>query len=308
MIPILIVAFNRPEKLKILLESLSASKPPVVMLAVDGPREGVTSDLLLVEDTQKLVESIDWNCVIETRFRDRNLGLRSAYVDAVDWAMSRYGSAVIVEDDVIAGPQFYQYVATGLAHFQKEKNIAQINGYNHVPTAALVSPDNSSRLSIYPTSYAWGTWNHAWAKYDPKMEWGMNVSLAELRKTTTGSSVSAAKWKMNFKNAYYERVNTWDYFWVSSIWEQGWMSVTPNRNLVQYNGFDDGTHTRIKRKNKQPPLEFLSLQNSLGTPIYDEQSDKWISKNVHKDVALGLVETASASLVLGIIKKRKDRS
>ena len=307
MIPILIIAFNRPEKLKILIESLRVSEPPIVMLAVDGPREGFPNDLQLVANTQKVIEDIDWNCIIETRFRSQNLGLRTAYVDAVDWAMSRYGSAVIVEDDVIAGPQFYPYVAAGLTHFQNEKSIAQINGYNHVPTAALSTPDGSSRLSIYPTSYAWGTWDHAWAKYDPKMEWGMNVSISELKTTTTRSSISAVKWKMNFKNAYYERVNTWDYFWVASIWEQKWMSVTPNRNLVQYNGFDDGTHTRIKRKNTQPPLESLAFQDKFETLIYSEPSDKWISQNVHKDKPLGLIETAAASLALGLIKKRNNR-
>jgi len=64
MVPVLIVAFNRPEKLKNLLESLRASAPPVVMLAVDGPREGISSDNQLVANTQKMVEIIDWKCVI----------------------------------------------------------------------------------------------------------------------------------------------------------------------------------------------------------------------------------------------------
>ena len=307
MIPILVIAFNRPEKLKNLLESLRASAPPVVMLAVDGPREGISSDIQLVANTQKMVEIIDWKCVIETRFRDQNMGLQRAYVDAVNWAMSRYGAAVIVEDDVIAGPQFYPYVAAALVRYEKEKDIGTINGYNHVPIAVLSSPDDVSRLSIYPTSYAWGTWAHTWAKYDPQLEWGMNVSLSDLQEIT-GSRISAAKWKMNFKNAYHRRVDSWFYLWVSSMWEQNWMAVTPNRNLVQYDGFEGGTHTRIKRKNKQPPIETLSFQDFSQQLIYKPQMDEWTSKNMNRDTPFGLIETAAASLALGIIKTKNLRN
>ena len=86
------------------------------------------------------------------------------------------------------------------------------------------------------------------------------------------------------------------------------MAVTPNRNLVQYDGFEGGTHTRIKRKNKQPPIETLSFQNMPEQMIYNQQMDRWTSKNMNRDTPFGLIETAAASLALGIIKTKNLRN
>ena len=296
-IPLLIIAFNRPGKLTLLLDSLRESEPPLILLAVDGPRPNYPDDLMLVQETQEALKFVTWKCQIETRFRDSNMGLRRAYVDAVSWAISRYGCTVVVEDDVIAGPQFYEYVSTMLRRHSDDYKISQINGYNHIPERYLTDRSTDSRLTRYPTSYAWGTWERAWCNYDPELKWGLETSVGELAEITK-SRVAALRWKMNFANAYSGRVDTWDYFWVASIWENNQLVVSPNRNLVQYNGFEDGTHTRRKRKNTQPPIELLEYNQKYQPTVYLEKDDVWISRHVFNDTTIGLLETAAASLIL----------
>jgi glycosyltransferase involved in cell wall biosynthesis len=304
-IPLLIIAFNRPEKLIQLLHSLRESEPPLILLAVDGPRPDNPNDLALVRETQEALKFITWNCKIETRFRETNMGLRRAYVDAVNWAISQYGRSVVVEDDVVAGPQFYEYVSRMLRRYSDEFKISQINGYNHIPARCLADNSRGSRLTRYPTSYAWGTWDRAWKNYDPELKWGLEIPIGKLAEITE-SKIAALRWKANFLNAYSGRVDTWDYFWVASIWQNNQLVVSPNRNLVQYNGFEDGTHTRRKRKNTQPPIETLEYDDNNVLGAYSKQDDFWISKHVFNDTTIGLMETAAASLILEFSRMFKN--
>ena len=164
-----------------LLQSLAPLKPKLILLAVDGPRKNRDNDAELVRQTQELASGITWDAEIRTRFRDSNLGLRRAVVDAVTWANSEYGRVIVLEDDVRAGPQLIEFLNHNLIRHHESSKIAHINGYNLVPTAHLTNPNNASRLTIYPESYAWATWDRAWKKYDDDMTWAKNASLGDIK-------------------------------------------------------------------------------------------------------------------------------
>ena len=51
-------------------------------------------------------------------------------------------------------------------------------------------------------------------------------------------------WEMIFNRVYANEINTWDYYWVCSVWKQRGLTATPNQNLVSNIGFGrDSTHT-----------------------------------------------------------------
>ncbi len=84
------------------------------------PKNNRPNDADMVRHTQGLVSEINWDAEIRTRFRDSNLGLRGAVVDAVTWANSEYGKVVVLEDDVRAGAQLLEFLNHNLnTHQQK---------------------------------------------------------------------------------------------------------------------------------------------------------------------------------------------
>jgi hypothetical protein len=304
--PMLIIAFNRPHKLRQLIGSLRSSRPPLVMIAVDGPRAHIPSDDSLVRETQSVVSEIDWPCKIYTRFREANLGLQTAYVDAVNWAMSEFGETIVIEDDVIAGPELYEFLNLSLGQFRNDHSIGQINGYNFAPIHALSEPNYSRRVTRYPTSYCWASWSRSWNLIDLSIGWGQSVSLTDLA-VHTGSRLSAAMWKMNFRNAVTGRVDTWDYAWVASLWENNLQIVSPNRNLCLYNGFNEGTHTRRSANTEQ--LEIASI-SELETSIHlgvDDKADSWQRQSIYRETPFGLLEKGAASIALELEKRSQKR-
>ena len=285
-----------------LIQSLAPLKPELILLAVDGPRSSRPNDANLVRQTQELASEITWDAEIRTRFRNSNLGLRRAVVDAVTWANNEYGRVIVLEDDVRAGPQLLDFLIHNLVKHEKHLEIAHINGYNLVPMDHITNPGEASRLSIYPESYAWATWERAWTKYDDDMGWAKNLSISEL-KIICGSNVGALRWNQNFSDAANERIDTWAYRWLASMWEHRWLTISPNRNLSNYLGTEQGTHTRRRVKWSELEIEELSTQySSARQNSIDARADSWIGKYIFKENYYGVFEGFLASTALNILK------
>jgi len=303
--PVLLLGYNRPQQLAGLIKSLEPYKPKLILIAVDGPRALKPNDAELVRQTQETLSLISWNAEVLTRFRESNVGLRNAVVDAVTWATTTYGNAIVIEDDVRVGPELLEYMNHNLYKFRNESKIAHINGYNLVPVEHISNPNEQSRLSIYPESYAWATWDKAWQKYDDDLTWAKNSSLMEL-KSIVGSTLGAIRWKQNFADAASERIDTWAYRWLASMWSHKLLMVSPNQNLVTYTGQVQGTHTRRKTPWNELPIQPLTTDSTSTSPTItkpDPEADKWLAKNIFKESPFGLAAGLTASIALEIIKR-----
>lgn len=311
MTPLLVLGYNRPELLLQLLNSIKSNPPEVLLIALDGPIASDVSDLIKVSKCIEHIESQQWAPEVITKFRSEHLGLRSAVTDAITWAMNLYGRAIIVEDDIIIGPQFLEYMTFMLNKHEGDSTIAQVNGYNEVPPEILTPLTSASRMSKYPTSCAWGTWKSRWEKYDDDLKWGNEVSLADLA-NQVGSRFGAIKWKINFSDAAKFRVDSWAIRWVSTIWSHDLYTIYPNRNLVFHDGRKGGTHTRTQPKWDE--LAISSLENALWEkkPLSVEESSKscyWLQRNVFSETVSGIIRGFIFSKILQLrnLSKRKCR-
>jgi hypothetical protein len=306
--PVLLVGYNRPDKFIQLIESLRLSKPSKILIAIDGPKSQNLQDELRVSEVLSAVNKIDWTDDIEIRKRPHNLGLRVAMIDAVSWAVSREGKVIVVEDDVIVGPNFTNFCNYTLSKFKDDHSVGQINGWNQVPYEIPKSKNKICRLSLYNTSYAWATWADRWELYDDNLTWATSKSIKEMR-NITGSFRSSIQWRINFKNAQELLVDSWSYRWLATMWSHGMSSVTPNSNLITYDGHLDGTHTRTKRREFNNKVDEVSQFESLqiNDPIeLDRDAEEWLRKVYFDDSIKGLIKTIGARQVLKLLKKIKE--
>jgi len=307
-IPVLLLGYNRPDKLRQLISEISATKPPIVLIGIDGPSPFRKLDNDLVRQTEAVVESIDWNAKIQTRFRATNLGLRLAVTDSVSWAISEYGKVIVLEDDCKPGRQFISFASHMLNVFEHVDDVAHINGYNIVPPKNLSHPDLSIRLTRFPESYAWATWDRAWSHYDDSLEWALNCPLEELV-AITGTIVSALRWRLTFRDAQRGRIDTWAYRWLATMWSHQWKMIAPNVNLVQYDGFSGGTHTLRNAKWSELPLGDINLENAadlLEEATQDSEADKWLGKLLFGESIRGFFEGIAASCAMETIRLSKN--
>jgi len=298
--PILIIGFNRPESLRTLLQSLKPYNPALLLVCIDGPRLGNPIDIDLVHQCRQLVNGISWVRQIETLFRDTNIGLRASVVDAVNRATDKYGRVIVIEDDVEIGPNFLPYMETMLKVFEDDDSVAHINGYNVIPRRRLTEPDETSRFTRYVESFAWATWQRAWRSYDDSMAWANLASLRNLA-DLLGSRSAAIRWKLNFADVASQRIDSWAYRWMASIWANDMKILSPNENLVRYTGWENGTHTSRAAKWTELPVvpkrdEFIESLDFCGE--IDRRADRWLGRSVFSETPLGVLEGLGISALL----------
>ena len=307
--PLLVLGYNRPEKTIQLINQLRTLEPQTILFAVDGPKFGNSIDELKVREVKQAVAAIDWNCSVETRFRDSNLGLRRAVVDSVEWAIDRFGCVTVIEDDALPGPEFIRYSEFMLDRYKFEDGIAHVNGYNIAPPHSLSSREMQNRISIYPASYAWSTWDRAWKHFDSTLEWGSSVSIDELTRIT-GSLIGALKWKLNFLDAKAERIDTWAYRWIASMWSKNFKTIGPNINISSYHGWSDGTHTRSRSTWQQLAISEINWDALLAEKMplaADKSAEHWLSDNVYSENLKGLIRGLFASVALHFLSLKNTK-
>lgn len=162
--PVLLLAFNRPDRLRRVIDALRPQAPGRVYVAVDGPRPGVESDAARVAATQAIVGEIDWACEISTLFREQNLGCGRAVSSGITWFFEHEDSGVILEDDLIPGPDFLAYCDALLEQYRHDERVFAVSGCNLVPPDRITAP-GSYRFSGITHIWGWATWKRAWQHY-----------------------------------------------------------------------------------------------------------------------------------------------
>ncbi len=83
--------------------------------------------------------------------------------------------------------------------------------------------------------------------------------------------------------------------------------LAPNRNLVAYSGWTDGTHTRRKPKWTELPIKdihFTDKETSIEHVMLDATADAWLGEKVFGESLFGLAEGVAATMAMSLLKHR----
>lgn len=246
-VPILLIAFNRPEQTARVLAAIKAIRPCRLYVACDGPRKHVPADSLSVQRVRKILTSVDWECHVETLFQDDNLGCNHGPRAAIDWFFTYEERGIILEDDCLPSPSFFNFCSWGLRAFDSESEVMAITGTNICPH---LSYSGDYWVSKYPLMWGWASWRRAWKLHDPDMaEWSrLRSRFLWLLNLGIGGLPFAITWLRLLNKTFRagKSATWWDIQWIFSCWINSGVTVSPKVNLVSNIGFDGaGTHTNF---------------------------------------------------------------
>jgi hypothetical protein len=246
--PILLLVFNRPDKVRKLIARLAEIKPAYLYISADGPRANVPGDQAKCEEVRDLFSKLPWECEIHTNFSEKNLGCMNGPVTGITWFFEHVTEGIILEDDCIPHPSFFPFVTKLLSTYEHDDRIMHISG-----TSFLTSNESTPEMPYYFSKIAhgwgWATWRRAWAKFDISMS---NIPKLEQKLTQEKTFLykkHATFWTHLFK--YVQRTaplsGIWDAQWEYSVLLHDGICITPTINLVENVGFDsEATHTKDK--------------------------------------------------------------
>jgi len=241
-VPVLLLAWRRPDRTKRVIEALRAAAPTSLYVACDGARTGEARMSAQVREVRKLVEEeVDWPCELRTLYRDDNLGCRGAVSGAISWFFEQVEEGIVLEDDVVPGRSFFPFCAELLERYRDDTRVGVITADNFQTRPPR---DGASYyFSIYNHCWGWASWRRAWRHYDAELaSWPEFRRLGWLEEL--GGRRFARYWTHRFDEVAAGAVDSWAIVWTFSCWTQGLLTCIPAVNLARNIGFgDDATHT-----------------------------------------------------------------
>jgi hypothetical protein len=306
-IPVLVIAYNRPDQIRGLIQSLRIAKPSKVWFAVDGPSAN-SQDGTLVQEVLEEIDKLDWECDVLLKYDGIHRGLRRSVEEAVSWAFEQTERLIILEDDTLPTKAFFKFMDQCLEDFAQDQTVGHVSGYNKVPAGALANPEDPFRKSRYPESFAWGTWKRAWRLYSSDLSHWKQLPISDISKFTV-SSLAAHCWSINIRDAKDEVISTWAYRWTLSLWANNLSCVTPNVNLVSSTGAKFGTHTRTKPTWQEiPTSEIMDRSENHNVDLQiDDAADHWLEKTTMRATPLGLIRRYAESVGLRLLALQLKR-
>jgi len=297
--PVLFILFNRPGHTQRVFEQIRAVKPKHLFISADGPRAGVDADHENCRKSRSLVlENIDWDCQVKTLFREFNLGCGVAPAGAITWFFEHVEEGIILEDDCLPCPFFFEFCSELLTHYKGNERVMHIGGDNF--QEGNKRGEASYYFSAYNHNWGWATWRRCWDKFE--------YSITDFNRTALSLNLESYGFNRRERNFWidiFEKINEkqpkdiWDYQWVYAIWKNSGFSILPNENLVINIGFgSDATHTKLA-PNRFQPMKYGKMDKLVhpGRIRLDEVADHFTFRN-HFHIRDSLYRRLKNKLVL----------
>jgi hypothetical protein len=239
-VPVSLLIFNRPELTELVFREIRRVQPVRLFVAADGPRN--EAERILCARTRGIIKQIDWDCEVQTLFRDENLGCKKAVSDAIHWFFEQAEEGIILEDDTLPSHSFFHYCRELLEQYRNDERIMHISGEN--PLDHPVSHD-SYYFSKIEHCWGWATWKRAWRHFDIGMHTLDGFIENDILSSIFFTDSQKKYWKDIFVKVKNGAIDSWAYIWTYTIFCNSGLCINSNINLVSNIGFGNtATHTK----------------------------------------------------------------
>lgn len=235
-----IFAFNRPDHLKNLLNSLLINKESEylpIFFYLDGARNN--SDKLKISKIKSLINNyrdyLPNSKIIE---RVENIGCKDNIINGISETLNIYEAVIVLEEDLILDKYFINYMLKGLEKYANNRQVFHISGFSFIKQ----EEKSKSIFTRYMNCWGWATWSTRWAL--------LNINGKELEESFTKEEIY--KFNLDDSHDFFRQlienrmgiINTWAIFWYATVFRNKGLCLTPINTLVLNKGYD-GSGERI---------------------------------------------------------------
>jgi len=274
--PLLLIAFNRPDKTKDLIKILEIIKPKKLYVSADGPRANSNNDKKLCNEVRELFKNLKWDCDLRLKFSETNLSCKKNVIDSINWLFSFEEEGIILEDDCVPSISFFSFCENLLRKYKNNNKVMQINGTN-LDAEYKKLTNNSYFFSKFNHVWGWATWKRSWKLFDTKFE-NYNITKSNGKILDYFEDKKISEWMTRYFDAAYSgKDNIWSSNWAYTILKHNGLCATPSKNLVKNIGFDgSGTSGKSKIFKEYSNTRLEEIENIIHPDeiVYDFNFDK----------------------------------
>lgn len=290
--PVVLFTYNRPGHTKRTIEALAANElAEQTDLYVFSDAAKKEADTEKVQEIRDYVAEVTGFANVSLIARDVNYGLARNVIEGVTDIVNRYGTVIVLEDDLVTNRYFLRYMNDGLVRYESEERVTGITGFSHFGDD-FEYPYETYFNTLTGTSWSWATWANRWEHFDAVCsDWTDMVSDKNLRKA------------FNYDNTYDfykimkmqqtdEKTNSWAIRWYWTNFRRNGFILSPTHSLVSNEGWDGtGVHCG---ESKEPVFNHGLKTDHAITYFPDEICE---TKEVHKAMKRALIKESQPNLL-----------
>lgn len=260
--PIALFTYNRINHLKLTINNLKKNylaKSSHLYIFSDGFKtSGEIEKINKIRFYLKKVKGFKKINIIE---RKKNFGLSKNIIKGVNYVLRKHKKIIVVEDDILVNKNFLNYMNTGLAVYEKNKNVASIHGYIY-PIQNLKNKIKKNTFFLKGSDcWGWATWSRAWLTFE-KNGSKLSKNIKKQNKVKEFNFNNYYNYYQMLINQVKGKNDSWAVRWYASCFLKGMYTLYPCKTLVKNIGIDKfGQNTKI---------DLLGLANTkIDTSKYD---------------------------------------
>lgn len=237
--PIALFVYNRLDHTQQTVAALQKNQEAAtsdLYVFSDGPKKPEHAHA--VNEIRKYVHGIQGFNSVHIVEREINLGLSNSIIRGVGEVVEKYGRIIVLEDDLIVGTYFLDYMNRALDHYEKDDRVASIHGY--------VYPLESEVPEMFflrgADCWGWATWKRGWDLFEE--------NGVKLKKELTAKQLVH---EFDYDDSYpffnmllnqIKGLNqSWAIRWHAACFLKDKLTLYPGKSLVFNIGLDNsGTH------------------------------------------------------------------
>lgn len=211
----------------------------------DGPKKNATKEEIdNINKVKKIVSTQHWCSQLTLHFENENKGLSYSIINGVTDLLMHHKCLIILEDDILTGKGFLNYMNTALQLYENEKDVISIHARNY---SINHSVNDSTFFLRGADCWGWATWSDRWKLFesDPYYLYQQieNRSLKYL--FNMDDTIQCMEM---LKNQMDAKIDSWAIRWHASAFLLNKLTLHPKISLVYNIGLDgSGTHNEINQ-------------------------------------------------------------
>jgi len=250
---IVVFAYKRPEHLAQCLKSLkennNISKANLIV-CVDGlkPSE-IESEKELHQQTIAVAKNATDFLTNTVLVNEANMGLGRQYLSKIDLFLTKYEHLVIIEDDIVVGNNFLQFMTDAFNRFGDKEGISMIVGYTYYIKA--FKKNNGSYFAGGSGNKAFGITRKFWSNIDKECH-GYEQLKWDKKLRNEYNKFNTKQAGLLIDEIENKRNNSWDAIVYWNSFSKKLLSLSPDYTLAIDTGWNS-----------------IGASNTMGDNLYD---------------------------------------
>ncbi len=237
--------------------------------------------------------------------RPENYYLERNITEGIARVLEQHDSIIVLEDDIVTGPYFLQYINDGLSLYRNIPRVMHISGFTNLCLQQGVK-GHDYYFTPHMSGWGWATWRDRWQGH-----FRHYASRPEALRGLTEQQQREMEYDGRFPclRSLDRNPIPWDICWEIAIKRAGGLCLTPARTMVRNIGLYNGTHFRSSTLLMQFSYDREPLQRPLTLQaVSDPQTVDWVEEAFGQAIRdWGIVYTPLGRVARWVYRKIKGK-